>query len=188
MKSSICMSTGWSKRRISPRSTVTHAPEIQMWHLTIRHLPLVTRRRDASLACLKCHGDNRQPRGWGWGGGPSDSSGLGPASEQAGRTPKTRRRSSLNRSCCCSGSCCANHSFPHVNEGIRSLQALEKCNKKLSGECNHLVFPRELPVNKSEGNKHLSSSLPLPGFSLSSLFSSRIFAPLHRLACWPPFW
>lgn len=48
------------------------------------------------------------------------------------------------------------------------------------------VFPKELPVNKTEENKQSSSTLPLPRIGLSSLFSSSLcaalyFAPLSRL-------
>lgn len=43
------------------------------------------------------------------------------------------------------------------------------------------VFPKELPVNKTEENKQSSSTLPLPRIGLSSLFSSsRSRCPLFR--------
>lgn len=53
------------------------------------------------------------------------------------------------------------------------------------------VFPKELPVNKSEENKQSSSALPLPRnrpfiFVFIHSFALPSVSP-RCLACWPPF-
>lgn len=79
----------------------------------------------------------------------------------------------------------SNHSFPHINEGIGSLRASEKCNKKSFCECSHLWnFKRtSCKQNRREQILSHSSKTPLlPRITLSSLFSS-VFL-LLRLQLW----
>lgn len=69
----------------------------------------------------------------------------------------------------------SNHSFPHINEGIGSLWASEKCNKKPFCECSHLWNFKRTSCKQDWGEQILShsSNTPLPPrIRLSSLFSS----------------
>lgn len=81
-----------------------------------------------------------------------------------------------------------NHSFPHINEGIGSLWALEKCNKRgFLWMQPSVELLKELPVNKTEENKSPHALPTLPRISLSSLFSS-IFFPCYSTLSVSDLW
>lgn len=86
---------------------------------------------------------------------------------------KPQDESSLEPSSSSSSS--SNHSFPHINEGKRSLQGSEKCNKKPFCECSHLWNFKRTSCKQERREQilsHSSNALLLPRICLSSLFSS----------------